>query len=592
MEITVKAQKRAKHFLENEKQFQLGMMPTEQSNQKTKDLDKVFESSTESGIEMLFSVDEEIVPMAEKIFTGKEFAIMLEDSYKAITNGGKIIFSGCGATGRLSILLESMWRTFFRKLEHDNSELFKKVAQFEDTVFSIMTGGDYALIKSVESFEDYPQFGQRQAQELNINSKDSLIAITEGGETSSVIGSVKEAVAVGAKAFLMFNNPTDILCEHIERSREVIEDPAVTVLDLHCGPMAVAGSTRMQATSSEQLIAGALLEKLLSRILHENLSSEEFALFPDSDIDYAAEMEKIVCDLKSRDSLKAIAEYIHFEKQLYNEGGLVTYFVDEFLIDVFTDTTERAPTFMLAPFKKFDDVKLLPSWAFVKTPLFSTPNAWKHYLGRELRCLEWMTDDYVQMRIPEEIINNQPAVSKQEMLKFLIGNEAEKCRFESVQSAAVSIFSGNEFNEEILATTSLLTENFTQRKILIISTASNAPENALIIPGTVKLTMLKLMDHMKVKLTLNTISTGTMVHLGRIKSNWMSFVSMSNKKLIDRCIRLISELGKISYEDACLALHQSIEELEQMDFTGKEEPSPVQYTLEALAKNSTESSDI
>ena len=104
MQITAEAKKRAIDFLENEKQFHLGMLPTEQSNPKTRGLDKVFEKSTEAGVEMLFSVDEDIIPMAEKIFAGQEFALMLEDSYKAITNGGKIVFSGCGATGRLSIL--------------------------------------------------------------------------------------------------------------------------------------------------------------------------------------------------------------------------------------------------------------------------------------------------------------------------------------------------------------------------------------------------------------------------------------------------------------------------------------------------------
>jgi N-acetylmuramic acid 6-phosphate etherase len=579
MKITTEAEKRAIDFLENEKQFHLGMLPTEQSNPKTRGLDKVFEESTESGVEMLFSVDEDIIPMAEKIFAGKEFAMMLEDSYKAITTGGKIIFSGCGATGRLSILLESMWRTFFRRLELENPKIFAKVAQFEDTVFSIMTGGDYALIKSVESFEDYPQFGQRQAQELNINSKDVLIAITEGGETSSVLGSVAEALDVDAKAFLLFNNPADILCKHIERSRSAIENPDVTVLDLFCGPMAIAGSTRMQATSSEQLVAGAMLEKLLSLILHENLSSEEFALFPDSDIDYAAEMTKIVADLEKPDSLKAISRYIRFEEQIYRAKGLATYFVDEFLIDIFTDTTERAPTFMLAPFRKFDDLKLLPSWAFVKTPLFSTPDAWKHYMGRDLRCLEWTTEDYVEMNSPEKVVQNQPAVSKKEMLRFLIGNEEEKCRFEAPQSAAVSIYSGNEFTK-----LPSISGNFAQYLTLIIGDTANAPEGALVIPGAVRLTNLKLMDHMKVKLVMNTASTGTMVCMGKVKSNWMSFVSMSNKKLIDRCIRLISELAEISYEDACFALHQSIVELEQIDFSGKEEPSPVQYTLEALAK--------
>ncbi len=579
MRITGEARERAIHFLENEKQFHLGMLPTEQSNPKTRGLDRVFKKSTAKGVEMLFSVDEDIIPMAERIFAGKEFALMLEDSYKAVTNGGKIIFSGCGATGRLSILLESMWRTFFRRLEHENPEIFVKVAQFENTVFSIMTGGDYALIKSVESFEDYAQFGRRQAQELNINSKDVLIAITEGGETSSVLGTVAEALDVGAKTFLLFNNPADILRKHIERSRAAIENPDVTVLDLFCGPMAIAGSTRMQATSSEQLVAGAMLEKLLSRILEENLSSDEFALFPDSDIDYDAEMTKVVADLKSRTALETIAKYIHFEEKLYREKGLVTYFADEFLIDIFTDTTERAPTFMLTPFRKFDDLKMLPSWAFVKAPLFSTPDAWKYYLGRELRCLEWTTEDYVEMNSPEKVIQSQPLISRKEMLKFLIGNEDERCRYEVPQSAAVSIYSGNEFsrNEPVYG-------DFAQYLTLIIGDTANVPKGALVIPGAVRLTNLKLMDHMKVKLAMNTISTGTMVCMGKVKSNWMSFVSMSNKKLIDRCIRLISELAAISYNEACYALHQSIVELEQTDFTGKEEPSPVQYTLNKLKK--------
>ena len=579
MHITDEARERAIHFLENEKQFHLGMLPTEQSNLKTRGLDKVFEASTEKGVEMLFSVDEDIIPMAEKIFSGKEFALMLEDSYKSITNGGKIVFSGCGATGRLSILLESMWRTFFRRLELENSGIFSKVAQFENTVFSIMTGGDYALIKSVESFEDYPQFGRRQARELNLNSKDVLIAITEGGETSSVLGTVAEALDVDAKAFLLFNNPADILSKHIERSRAAIENPDVTVLDLYCGPMAIAGSTRMQATSSEQLVAGAMLEKLLCRILRENLSSEEFALFPESDIDYTAEMKKIVADLKLPESLKTMSEYIRFEEKIYREKGLVTYFADEFLIDIFTDTTERAPTFMLAPFRKFDDLKLLPSWAFVKTPLFSTPDAWKHYMGRELRCLEWMTEDYVQMKSPEKVINNQPAISRQEMLRFLIGNEDEKCRYEAPCSAAVSIYSGNEFTGTIP-----VKGGFGEHLTLIIGNNANIPKDALLIPGVVRLTNLRLMDHMKVKLAMNTISTGTMVCMGKVKSNWMSFVSMSNKKLIDRCIRLISELAEIPYKDACFALHQTIGEMEKMDFTGKEEPSPVQYTLNKLKK--------
>ena len=40
-----------------------------------------------------------------------------------------------------------------------------------------------------------------------------LVAITEGGETSSVIGTVKEAVDRGCAVFLLFNNPAALLRE-------------------------------------------------------------------------------------------------------------------------------------------------------------------------------------------------------------------------------------------------------------------------------------------------------------------------------------------------------------------------------------------
>ena len=38
----------------------------------------------------------------------------------------------------------------------------------------------------------------------------------------------------------------------------MIEDARITKLDLFCGPMALTGSTRMQATTSELLVAGGL----------------------------------------------------------------------------------------------------------------------------------------------------------------------------------------------------------------------------------------------------------------------------------------------------------------------------------------------
>ena len=51
-----------------------------------------------------------------------------------------------------------------------------------------MAGGDYALIKSVEGFEDFTAFGRKQIRDLGVRAGDVVFAITEGGETSFVIG--------------------------------------------------------------------------------------------------------------------------------------------------------------------------------------------------------------------------------------------------------------------------------------------------------------------------------------------------------------------------------------------------------------------
>ena len=72
-----------------------------------------------------------------------------------------------------------------------------------------MTGGDFALVKSVEFFEDFQSFGRHQVRDLGLGSNDMLVAITEGGETSSVLGTVFESVERGLKVFLLFNNPAN-----------------------------------------------------------------------------------------------------------------------------------------------------------------------------------------------------------------------------------------------------------------------------------------------------------------------------------------------------------------------------------------------
>ena len=543
----------ADHFIHHETQFHLGFLPTEQSNPLTKSLESDFRTSTEQGIRTLQRADRSVLAMAEKIFRSDKYHDLVRKGENTIRNGGRILFSGCGATGRLSILLESMWRKHCA--EH------METARYADSVESIMTGGDYALVRSVEFFEDYQEFGRRQVSEARMGTHDLLVAITEGGETSSVLGTVFEALDRGCAVFLLFNNPAELLAEHLERSRKAIRDPRVRILDLSCGPMALAGSTRMQATTSEQLIAGAALETIMHRLTGESIP------------DVPSAFHTLLEALESLENRRAIAAYTDFETEIYRKKGKITYFADDYLLDIFTDTTERSPTFMLPPFRKKDDTTSPQSWAFVKNPLYPTPETWKRCMHRPLRCLNWTIADYNAMNA-SAISGNPPALSAADLLKFEVGCESPELRADSGNDAAVLVsLSTDRKLEEAFKRSAAV---FRHSRHLAVGRETDA-DYIVRVPESKG--ALHLMEHMAIKLILNTISTGTMACMGRITGNWMSWVDCTNKKLLDRGTRLIMEIAGVDYRTACTALFEALECHENAN---REKSSPVQIALQIL----------
>ena len=554
------AAEKAQHFIHNEKAFHLGFLPTEQSNGLSRSLEDDFKRSSIEGVATLQRVDREVLAMAKRVFRSAEYAELVAAMEQTLRSGGRIAFSGCGATGRLSILLESMWRTSCRD-----------TAGMEDygkQVFSIMTGGDFALVKSVEFFEDYAVFGRRQVKELDLGPADLLVAITEGGETSSVLGTVAEMADRGGKVFLLFNNPADLLAEHLERSRDAIRNPRVTVLDLFCGPMALAGSTRMQATTSEQLIAGGALETVFARLAGE----PEIA-------DYAGAFEKLLDTLEAPETRKAIADYIDFETEIYRHHGKVTYFTHDFLLDVFTDTTERSPTFMLPPFRAAQDAVSAQSWAFVKDVFLPTEQAWMQAMARPLRCLRWTMPDYEEMGVSDRI-KTVPAILEKDLLAFRIGSDPAPERYEKDADCAVVVAFGSEAEDpDFRAACAAQCSPYKTVRTLAVASGNGDFSMPSIAEDK---RFLRLMDHTALKLVLNTISTGVMTKYGRVSGNWMSFVALSNKKLIDRGIRLLSELGAIPYDDAALRIFQAMEDAEKMQQPGMERICAVQLALQQL----------
>src|SRR5689334_25397642 len=104
----------------------------------------------------------------------RRMADTLRDRLK---NGGKVFFTGCGSTGRLSIQLVSIWRDFWQRQATEGLNSVPSAGELEQRALAVMAGGDYALIKAVEGFEDFTAFGQKQIADLGVGKTDVVFAI-------------------------------------------------------------------------------------------------------------------------------------------------------------------------------------------------------------------------------------------------------------------------------------------------------------------------------------------------------------------------------------------------------------------------------
>ncbi|MBN1125545.1 MAG: hypothetical protein JXA82_11090 [Sedimentisphaerales bacterium] len=580
------AQQRAQQFLEEEKAFRLGTLLTESAHPKTLYLSQTAEKDLPAAIRLLQEVDRDIPPVAEKVLQSEPFHLLRQRILQAMNDHKKIFFTGCGSTGRLSILLEAAWRNFWQTLKHEYPDIAAKIPSLEDAAYSVMAGGDFALIKAVEGFEDFPDFGRFQIRQGGIDRGDVVVAITEGGETSFVIGTAWQGLDAGADVFFVYNNPSDLLCRHVERSRQVIENARIVKIDLATGPMAIAGSTRMQATTIELLIVGAAIELALTDFLKTHLSQEDFQQlgFEPADPDwYHDRFVRLLEQLEAEQSVRQLADMVALEKEIYVKHGLVTYLAEEGMLDVLTDTTERSPTFMLPPFRKFDDTQSPRSWSFIKNPFLPTLQAWQHMLKRPPRGLDWSVDTYKSINAPPALQTNPPRLDNTEIYKFQIGDEPDPSRTDTADSALIAVCTADQWPRLAPA----LEKDwgpFHRKGALLIGSAAETDkgDNHFAIRYDLPTSPLQLWEHLAIKLVLNTVSTATMAAMRRVVGNAMSWVSPSNKKLIDRGSRLIAQLAGCPYDRACEVLFEAIDEIEQMRLRNEEVPSPVALAIDRL----------
>ena len=607
---------RAEEFLKIAGQFKLGALVTESSHPVTANLSDVAKRDIAEALRLLFEVDGDVVRKYREFVDSGRAGEIAATVVRAVRNGGRIFFTGCGATGRLSIQLDSIWRDFWQRTQSTHPQPLAGGERecWENRTFSVMAGGDFALIRSVEGFEDFTEFGKKQIGDLGVCDKDVVFAITEGGETSFVIGTAWKGVEVGAKVYFVYNNPDDVLCRNVERSREVIEDPRIEKINLTTGPMAISGSTRMQATSIQLCVMITVLEMAVQELILEcdgkrsttplsdggrNIESGVAAALchrsPKNEsvpCEFLAALEEMHETLKSPEVLLQLVKLVALEESVYREGGKNNYFADGLGIDVLTDTTERSPTYCTPSFRKFDDTGAAESWSFLFVPDDETPAAWNRILKREPRCVEW-SESEVRALVNEDkfvrMMETLRKISTPELMRFRIGRDGLWHRSLRKGDSAVAIIGPGDapefFETELAASTAAGAKTGAIQFVIrdssfVIPDAVQAGLTASVTVAVPKTGfLLDGVTRVGVKLLLNALSTCTMVRLGRVMGNTMIWVVASNLKLIDRATRYIERLTGLSYEEANRLLFEVIEYVEPRMKADKAYPPVVRLAV-------------
>ena len=605
--LKIEPSEQSQDFVTKKKQFQLHNLLTEQRHPKTWDLSRTIHRNTLAGIQALLDVDADI---SQKMVSLSENTALLDQAACSIRNAilenKKIYLYGCGATGRLAKQVESsFWRPLWKKIKclpqwEEMKDLFPNI---ENRLIGEMTGGDRALISSLEGFEDLQLIGQLQLEDHHIQQGDVVFAITEGGETSSVIGTILAAndlydgsAAIAEKQehlYFVYNNP-DHLLQPFERCRKVLDNNAITKICLATGPQSITGSTRMQATTSETFVMGILLEQAIYEVLEPYLSKKSL-----EDLGfYATTMrERLLSFLPVQNTVyeaqKSISQLTDLEASTYCDKALSTYFAQDALITVFIDSTERAPTFRLFPLDT-RDASPRKSWIQVWTPAVDQLHAWENFLGRPFRGLERGFYEKPFSNIDDTYLKGLAFRS----LTFA-GNEQQFLYDFSYSAENVAVHGPQQNDLGILV---LLAEEmghvaqdfspfqswlqtFVDKKaktaVILLPSAPLSADDCVIrtiyslAPETLVLQLpldgsrdpLKVRQHVGLKMLLNAHSTGVMARLGRVVGNTMTYVNPGNLKLIGRATFLIqshvndnlSASERISYAEANAVLFDAIE---------------------------------
>lgn len=240
------------------------MRETETRNERTRHIDKM---STEEMLEAMQRENENAAKAVRNAL--KSIGRVIEKIDIRMKAGGRLIYAGCGTSGRLGVL--------------DASEIPPTFGA-EGKVIAMIAGGDKALRTAAEGAEDNEEQGKKDLENLAIKKEDSVIGISAAGGAAYVKGALNAAGEKGCYTACITSN------RDAEISRYA-EDTICT----ETGAEAITGSTRMKAGTAQKMVLNMISTALMIKqgYVYENLMIN---LKP-ANQKLRKRMENIVCEL-------------------------------------------------------------------------------------------------------------------------------------------------------------------------------------------------------------------------------------------------------------------------------------------------------
>lgn len=259
------------------------MLRTEERNVNSRNIDKM------TSLEMMQVMQRENVNAALAVESQLESVAEAVDKIsERMKKGGRLIYVGCGTSGRLGVV--------------DAAECPPTFGVTKDTVIGVIAGGYTALHDASEGAEDNFEAGVRDVSAYTLTENDTVVGISVAGGAQYVLGALTAARNVNALTVAINSNAG---CK--------IEELADIKIHPDTGAEVITGSTRLKAGSAHKMILNMISTGVMVKLgyVYDNLMIN---LKP-TNVKLRDRMIRIVRDITETDYEKA--------EKLLEENGFV-----------------------------------------------------------------------------------------------------------------------------------------------------------------------------------------------------------------------------------------------------------------------------